>query len=164
MCTWYILPRSSSFIIRVNVAEIFINTYFVVIYSICIRACHGSWADAGGPGRPARPGPSIFRMTGRPARPGPSTFYMMGRGPARRVNFSDVSRGQAWSINISDDGPRPGPAHHIFKKSRPGPAHHMAARPMRYGLYMGRPDNYVGRTVKSTGRPMFSPVLKGACA
>ena len=97
----------------------------------------------------------------------------MGRGPARPIRFSE-------------DEPRPGPAHHIFKKSRPGPArliifqksgpaHHMAARPMKHGLYMGRPDNYVGRpdnyvgrpvnlTGPSMGRPMCCPVLKGACA
>ena len=44
----------------------------------------------------------------------------------------------------------------------------MAARSMRHGLYMGRPDNYVGRSVDLTGRPMNRPmcysVLKGACA
>ena len=33
----------------------------------------------------------------------------MGRGPAR-------------PIQISEDGPRPGPVHDIFKFSRPGPA------------------------------------------
>ena len=33
----------------------------------------------------------------------------------------------------------------------------MAARPIRHRLYMGRPDNYMGR-------PMCCPVLKGACA
>ena len=41
-------------------------------------------------------------------------------------------------------------------------------RPMRHGLYMGRPENYVGRPVyltgRSMGRPMCCPVLKGACA
>ena len=44
----------------------------------------------------------------------------------------------------------------------------MAARPMKHGLYMDRPDNYVGRPVNLTGpligRPMCCPVLKGACA
>ena len=73
---------------------------------------------------------------------------------------------------------RPGPAHHIFQSSRPdlihhfftslGPAHHMAARPMKHGLYMGRPDNYVGRSVDLTGRPVGPlicyPVLLGAYA
>ena len=57
-------------------------------------------------------------------------------------------------INVSEDGPRPGPAHHFSKihgparpiifsqvSPRPGPAHDLAARPMRHGLYMGRPDN-----------------------
>ena len=43
------------------------------------------------------------------ARLGPSNFHRMGRGPTR-------------PIKISKDGPRPGPAHHIFKNSRPGPA------------------------------------------
>ena len=91
-----------------------------------------SWADAGGPAR-GWAGP------GRSARP--TNFDKMGRGPARPIKFSE-------------DGPRPGPAHHIFKNSWPGPArpiiflnvparagpaHHMAARPMKYGLYMGRP-------------------------
>ena len=47
----------------------------------------------------------------------------------------------------------------IFSKAtaRPGLAHHMATRPMKHGLYMGRPDNYVGR-------PTRFPVLKGAGA
>ena len=40
---------------------------------------------------------------------------------------------------------------------RPGPAHHMATRPKKHGLYMGRPDNYVGR-------PVCCPVVKGASA
>ena len=83
------------------------------------------------------------------ARPGPSNFNLVGRGPARPINFSE-------------DGPWPVPAYHIFKNSRPGPArpiifsnvsarpgvaHHMAASPMKHGLYMGRPDNYVGRPI-----------------
>ena len=94
----------------------------------------------------------------------------MGRGPARSIKFLE-------------DGPRPGPAHHISNKSRPGPtrpiffsnilacpgsAHHMAAMPRRHGFYMGRADNYVGRPVDLTGRPMgrsmCCPVLKGAGA
>ena len=67
---------------------------------------------------------------------------------------------------------RPGPAHQFFRgwaaarpspshfqklTARPGPADRMAARPMRHGLYMARPDHYVGR-------PMCYPVLKSACA
>ena len=52
--------------------------------------------------------------------------------------------------------------------SKNDPAYHMAARPMRHGLYMRRPDNYVGRPVDLTGRPMGRPmcypVPKGACA
>ena len=44
----------------------------------------------------------------------------------------------------------------------------MAARPMKHGLYIGRPDKYFGRPVDLTGRPMgrpmCCPVLKGACA
>ena len=75
------------------------------------------------------------------ARPGPSIFQRMGHGPAQPITL---------------------------EKSRPGPAHHMAARPMRHGLYMGRPDNFVGRPVDLTGLPMGRPiccsVLKGACA
>ena len=76
-----------------------------------------------------------------------------------------MGRGAARFIKLSEDGPRPGPAHHIFNKSRPGPArsiifsnvsarlglaHNMTARPMKHGLYMGRPDNYVGRPVDLT--------------
>ena len=105
-----------------------------------------SWADAGGPARG-------WAGLGRPARPDPPIFYMMGRGPARPAKFSE-------------DGPRPGPAHQFFRgwaaarpspshfqkfkarpiifsnvSARPGPAHHMAARPMKHGLYIGRPDN-----------------------
>ena len=127
--------------------------------SISPYLCQGlSWADAGGPARGwAGPGP--------PARPGPPIVDMMGRGPARAVKFSE-------------DGPRPGPAHQIFRgwatarpspshfqkfTARPGPAHHMAARPMKHGLYMGRPDNYVGRPVDLTGRPMCCSVPKRAC-
>ena len=96
---------------------------------------------------------------------GPSIFYVMGRGPTRPVKFSE-------------DGPRPGPAHHISNKSRPGPArsiifsnvsarlglaHNMTARPMKHGLYMGRPDNYVGRPVDLTAGPMCCSVTKRAC-
>ena len=44
----------------------------------------------------------------------------------------------------------------------------MTARPMRHGLYMGRPENYVGWPVGLTGQPMgrlmCCPVLKGAYA
>ena len=44
----------------------------------------------------------------------------------------------------------------------------MAERPMKHGLYVGRPDSYLGRlvdlTVSPTGRLMCFPVLKGACA
>ena len=53
------------------------------------------------------------------ARPGPSKFQRMGRGPARSINFSE-------------DGPRPGPAHHIKKKlrpSHPGPSFFQKSRP-----------------------------------
>ena len=113
------------------------------------RACHG-------PTLVGRPGVG-------PARPGPLIFDMMDRGPARPVNFSE-------------DGPRPGPAHQIFRgwaaarpspshfqkftarpiifsnaSARPGPANHAAAMHMRHGLYMGRPDNYVGRPVDLSG-------------
>ena len=72
----------------------------------------------------------------------------MGRGPAQPITFSKI-HGRA----------RPGPS--FFKSlgpARPGPAHHMAARPMRHGLYMGRPDNDVGRPVDLTGRPMSRPM------
>ena len=127
-----------------------------------------SWADAGGPAR-GWTGP------GRPARPGPSIFYMMARGLARPIKFNLVGRGPARPVKFSKGGPRPDPAHQIFRglaaarpspshfqeftarpiifskvSARPGPAHHMAARPMRHGLYMGR--------------PMCCRVLRGACA
>ena len=82
---------------------------------------------------------------------GPPTFDMVGRGPARPVKFSD-------------DGPRPGPAHHIFRGwVAARPAHHIfkISRPSSappiipqtsQRLYMGRPDNYVSRPVDLTGR------------
>ena len=66
------------------------------------------WA---GPGL-GRPGPAHqFLIRCAAARPGPSIFHRMDRGLGRPIKFSR-------------DGPRPGPAHHIFKNSRPGPAHH----------------------------------------
>ena len=115
---------------------------------------------------------------GGPARP--INFDMMGRGPARPVKFSEDGSRPGRARHFSEDGPRPGPVHHIFKNpqpgparpiifskvsARPGPAHHMAARPMKHGLYMGRPGNYVARPVNLTGRPiMCCTVLKGACA
>ena len=101
------------------------------LYSIPYYIQGLSWANAGGPGRgwagPGRPiillydglhrGPAqpvkIFRGWAA-ARPGPSIFQTMGRGPAQP----------------------------ILKHLRPGPAHHMAARPMKHGLYMGRPMCY----------------------
>ena len=74
------------------------------------------------------------------ARPGPSNLQRMGRGPAQPITFS----------------------------KNHGPGHHMAARPMKHGLYIGRPDKYFGRPVDLTGRPLGRPmccfVLKGACA
>ena len=132
-----------------------------------------SWADAGGPAH------QIFDTIGL-ARPGRSSSQRMGRAPAR-------------PFKCSEDGPRPGPAHQIFRgwaaarpspshfqkftarpiifsnaSARPGPANHAAAMHMRHGLYMGRPDNYVGRPVDlmgwPKGRPMCCLVLKGACA
>ena len=115
----------------------------------------------------------------RPARPGPSNFNLEGRGPARPVKFSEdgprpdpahqIFRG--WAAvrpspsHFQNVTARPGPAHHFSEVSAgPGPAHHIAASPMRHGLYMGRPDNCVGRPVDLTGRPMCYPVLIGACA
>ena len=53
-------------------------------------------------------------------RPGPSIFQRMGRGPAR-------------PIKNSEDGPRPGLAHHIFIFSRPGPA-----RPINFSKVSAR--------------------------
>ena len=102
----------------------------------------------------------------------------MGRGLARPIKII-ITWAAARPIKVSEDGPWPGPDHHVFKGSRPGsarpiifsevsaqpgPTHHMAARPMRHGLYMGRPDNYVGRSVNLTGRPMCCSLLKGSCA
>ena len=73
--------------------------------------------------------------------------------------------------NFRYDRPLPRPACQIFRRSaaartiifsnvsaRPGPAYHVAARPMKHGLYMGRPDNCVGRPVALTGRPMVQPM------
>ena len=93
--------------------------------------------------------------TDRPGRPGSSISYMMGRGPAQPITFSKIHC-LAW----------PGPS--FFPKSRLGPAQQMVARPMRHGLYMDRPENYVGLSVDLTDRPMgwsmCCPVLEGACA
>ena len=115
---------------------------------VFFRACHGQTLVGRAinflyDGR--RPGPARQILRGwAPAQPGPSIFQRMGRGPAQLITLKKNS------------GPaRPGSS--FFQKSRPGPAHHMEARPMRHGLYMGRPDNYVGR-------PMCCPILKGACA
>ena len=41
---------------------------------------------------------------------------------------------------------------------------HGPARPIIFSEVSARPDNYVGRPVYLTGRPMCCPVLKGACA
>ena len=94
---------------------------------------------------------------------------MMGRGPARPIKyqFGGLRPGLARQSFRGWAAARPSPSHFqkftarpiIFSKvsARPGPAHHMAARHMRHGLYVGRPDNIVGR-------PVCCPVLKGACA
>ena len=127
------------------------------------------WWIGTGLGRADRPDPAHQRLTcWADARPGPSNFNLVGRGPARPANFSE-------------DGPRPGPAHQSFRRwaaARASLSHFqfLTARPvtifrsarlMRHGLYMDRPDNYVGRPVDLTGRPMgrliCRPVLKGAC-
>ena len=71
----------------------------------------------------------------------------MGRGPAR-------------PIKISEDGRMGrGPAQPITFSKFHGPA-----RPIIFSEVSARPDNYVGRPVYLTGRPMCCPVLKGACA
>ena len=89
----------------------------------------------------------------------------MGHGPAWPIFFLYDGPRPGPARQIFRDGSRPGPAHQIFEDGpRPGPAHHMAARPMKHGLYMGRPNNYEGWPVDLTGRPMCCPVLKGACA
>ena len=96
-----------------------------------------SWADAGGPargwagpGRPARSGHQ-FLILWAAAWPGPSNFNLVGRGPARPVEFSE-------------DGPRPGPAHQIFRgwaAARPSPSHSQkfTARPGRSFSPKSRP-------------------------
>ena len=84
-------------------------------------------------------------------------FFLQGLSWADAGGPARGWAGPAQLVKFSEDGPRPDPAHHIFKYSRPGPARHMAARPMRHGLYMDWPDNCVGR-------PMCCPVRKGACA
>ena len=96
-----------------------------------------SWDDAGGPAR-GWAGPE------RQARPGPPMFDMMGRGPARPIkNLNFVGRGLARPVKFSEDGPRPGPDHQIFRgwaavgpspshlkkfTAWPGPAHHFFKR------------------------------------
>ena len=116
------------------------------------RACRGptlvDWPEV-------RPGHQII-IWGAAARSGPSNFQRMGLGPARPINFQRMGRGPAQPITVSKFTARPGPAHHFFFISaRPDPAHHMAAGPMNYVLYMGRLDNYVGRTVDLTGWHMY---------
>ena len=83
-----------------------------------------------------RPGPARQNFRGwAAAQPGPSNFQRMGPGPAQTITFFLIH----------------GPALTFSKVSaRPGPAHHMTTKPMKHGLYMGR--------------PMCCPVLKGACA
>ena len=123
------------------------------------------WA---GPGRPInlsydgpRPGPAHQTILWwAAARPGPKILQNMGRGSARPI--------RCW-----EDGPRPGPAHHIFQNSRPGrarsffflvsaqpiPAHNIAARPMKHGLYIDRPENDAGRPIDLTGRQWAGPCV-----
>ena len=62
-------------------------------------------------------------------RAGPSTFALMGRGPAR-PKYRMMGRVPARPINVSEDGPRPGLAHHLFKQFtvRPCPIHHIFKR------------------------------------
>ena len=114
------------------------------------KACHG-------PTLVDRPGVGL----GRAGQPGPSHFRLVGHGPARPVKLSEdrprpgpvhqIFRGWAATrrspSHFQKLTARLGPAHHFFRTSlgpaRPGLVHHMAARPMRHGLYMGRPDNYV---------------------
>jgi len=105
----------------------FVSAYYALLWHLKIGKYQGlSWTDAGGPA------------------PGWAGRVGLGRasqtGPARQI-----SRGWAAA--------RPSPSHFQNFTGRPGPAHHMAARPMRHGLYMGRPNYYVGRPVGLTGRP-----------
>ena len=82
----------------------------------------------------------------------------MGRGPARSINFSEDGLWLGLTLTFSKFTTRPGPAHYCFKSlgsAWPGPSHGSEAH--KHGLYMGQPDNCVGR-------PMCCPVLKGACA
>ena len=120
-------------------------------------------------------GPGLgWAGSGRPARPGPSIFDMMGRGPARPVK-------------CSVDGPRLGPALQFFREwaaARPGashfqeftawagPAYHFLKRlgPARPGpSHVNEPHETralrgPALPMTSMGRPMYCPVLKGACA
>ena len=72
-----------------------------VVLVIVAVVHHISWAAV-------RPGPSkhMRRLMGLAERP-LSSPHLMSRGPAR-------------PIKISEDRPRLGPAHHIFKRLRPG--------------------------------------------
>ena len=112
-----------------------------------------------GPGRPVKthgpphgPGGAadIAHISWAAARPGPSNFERMGRGPAR-------------PIKISEDGPRPGPAHHIFNLSRPGPA-----RPINFSKVSARPGpgHHIFKSLDTVRpgpdkRPMTSPEIFG---
>ena len=57
-------------------------------------------------------GPSTFDAMGR-ARPGPSTYIWWAAAQPGPSNFQRMGRGPARPIRISEDGPRPGPTHHI---------------------------------------------------
>ena len=83
----------------------------------------------------ARPGSSSFGGCAA-ARPGPAHQLFGGWPPAGPAH-------NYWKTFTA----RFGPARSIFLSSVsawPGPTHHMAARPMKHGIYMGRPDKLRG--------------------
>ena len=78
-----------------------------------------------GPGRPVK-------THGPPHGPGRAahiepTSHGPRPGPAHQI-FREWAAAQPSPLQISEGGPRPGPAHHIFT-ARPGPSHFQQSRP-----------------------------------
>ena len=110
-----------------------------------------------GPGWPDRSDPLFMDWANAP--PSPSIFQRMGRGPARPINFTE-------------DGPRPGPAHQLYRglaAARPGPStlQRMGsgrARPINFQLFQPGPVHDIldvsGRARPGSAHDM-SPIKHG---
>ena len=120
------------------------------------------WAGRPGPAHhfsmewtATRPGPSLFCLVGRgPAGPGPSYSLKMGCHPARPIIFSEDGARLGPASQFFRGWPAARPSPSSFNFSWPGPAQPInfsnvsarrgrpmifAARPMRHGVYTGRP-------------------------